>query len=130
MLTKNLGLVKLILVSTVPPTNLNMLWYDDNVGQKRHKYYDTVTSTWKTLNGTGSGTSGIFAKRGTINPAWFDVDNNLVIPHNLGREDIIVVIKDASKIENTTYPFQTIDVNNVKIFTGEVITGEYAILCF
>jgi len=121
--TVNLGFVKSILVSAVPPTNLNMLWYDNNIGQKRHKYYDTITSAWKVLG-------DVVVKRGTINPAWFDASGDLLIPHNLGVEDVGVFIKDASKITNTIYPYQTIDTNTVKVFVGEVITGEYAIICW
>lgn len=48
-LTKNLGLVKAIFVAVSPPTNINVLWYDDNVGQKIHKYYDVVTAMWLPL---------------------------------------------------------------------------------
>ena len=121
--TKNLGLVKLIHVGTVAPSNLNMIWYDDNIGVKIHKYYDTINSNWRILG-------GVLAKRGNIDLGWFDAEDNLIIPHNLGVEDIYVVIRDTSKITNTSYPYQTIDNNNVKVFTGEIITGEYAVVCF
>ena len=49
-LTKNLGLVKAIEVGTIPPTNVQMLWYDINLGQNLHKYYDLLTSSWVPLN--------------------------------------------------------------------------------
>jgi len=49
LVTVNLGIVKAIHVATSPPTNINMLWYDDNIGIKLHKYFDTLTSTWKSL---------------------------------------------------------------------------------
>lgn len=53
MATKNLGQVSAILISTTPPSNQKMLWYDDNIGQKLLKYYDTNTSSWKNFDGTG-----------------------------------------------------------------------------
>lgn len=46
-ITKDLGLVKAILISATAPTNTAMLWYDDTT--KLHKYYDTTTLTWKSL---------------------------------------------------------------------------------
>lgn len=122
--TLNLGLVKLVHVSTTPPVNINMIWYDDNIGIKQHKYYDTVTSNWVLLG------SGILAKRGVIDPIWYDSDDNLVIPHNLGKWDIYVSIKDSTGITKSSIPYKSIDVNNVKVFTGEIITGEYAVVCF
>lgn len=45
----DLGLVKAIHKGLTAPTNTDMLWYDDNLGVKKHKYYDTVTSTWRLL---------------------------------------------------------------------------------
>lgn len=45
----DLGLVKAIHIGLTAPTNTAMLWYDSNTGVKLHKYYDTVTSIWKTL---------------------------------------------------------------------------------
>lgn len=46
----NLGLIKAIHVSTTPPTNKALLWFDDNPGQKKHKFYNQITATWITLN--------------------------------------------------------------------------------
>jgi hypothetical protein len=46
LVTKNLGLVKALEVGITSPTNLAMLWYDNNSGVKVHKYYNTLTSTW------------------------------------------------------------------------------------
>ncbi len=59
-LTKNLGLVKAIFVGLIPPNNTQMLWYDDNNEVKKHKYYNTITSTWTEL------ISGITANQGNI----------------------------------------------------------------
>jgi hypothetical protein len=42
----NLGLVQAIKISTTQPTNTAQIWFDDNVGQKVHKVYDTVSGTW------------------------------------------------------------------------------------
>lgn len=49
MSTKNLGQVQALWVSSTAPTNTNMLWFDTNTGIKKHKYYDTDTSTWETF---------------------------------------------------------------------------------
>lgn len=58
--TKNYGLIKAIHVGTTAPLNTKILWYDDNVGQKIHKYYDVVGASWVPFGG-GSGTvNGIY----------------------------------------------------------------------
>lgn len=49
MVTKNLGLVRAIFVGVNPPSNIKILWYDDNLGQKLQKYYDVISATWKPL---------------------------------------------------------------------------------
>lgn len=49
-MTQNLGLVKLVHVGVTPPVNIQMVWYDSNVGVNIHKYYDTLTTTWVPLN--------------------------------------------------------------------------------
>jgi len=49
MTTKNLGLVKAICVGTTPPQNTVLLWYDDNIGEKLHKYFDVVSQQWLPL---------------------------------------------------------------------------------
>lgn len=43
----NLGWVKSVFKGITPPSNTDMLWFDNNVDVKKHKYYDTVSSTWK-----------------------------------------------------------------------------------
>ncbi len=47
---KNLGPVAALIVGTTAPTNKKLLWYDDNVGQKRLKFWNILTSTWDKLN--------------------------------------------------------------------------------
>jgi hypothetical protein len=44
--TKNLGLVQAIYSGINPPLNTKIIWFDDNVGIKIHKYYDIVSATW------------------------------------------------------------------------------------
>ncbi len=63
--TENLGLVKAIFVGVNPPVNINVIWYDDNVGVKIHKYYDVITSAWEPIapTRTSSGLGGTFATR-------------------------------------------------------------------
>ncbi len=120
--TINLGLVKLVHVGTVAPTNTYMIWYDDNIGEKIHKYYDTINSTWMRLK-------DLFGKKGLIDAGWFDSDNNLIIPHNLGSTDILVSIRDIDGFTNNrSYIWEPIDSNNVKVYTGEVITGYYGVI--
>lgn len=55
--SKNLGFIKAIHSSSIPPVNIQMLWYDTNVNM--HKYYDTLTSTWVLLAGGGGVVSGV-----------------------------------------------------------------------
>lgn len=120
--TINLGLVKLVHIGTVAPTNTYMIWYDDNIGEKIHKYYDTINSTWMRLK-------DLFGKKGLIDAGWFDSDNNLIIPHNLGSTDILVSIRDIDGFTNNrSYIWEPIDSNNVKVYTGEVITGYYGVI--
>ena len=42
--TKNLGLVQAIYAGINPPMNTKIIWYDDNIGVKIHKYYDVTLS--------------------------------------------------------------------------------------
>jgi len=51
--SKNLGLVRAIHSGTTAPTNIKMLWYNEN--DYMHYYYDIPSSTWKLLASTGSG---------------------------------------------------------------------------
>ena len=46
MPTLNLGQVQALWISTNPPTNTAMLWYDINTGVFLQKYYNIQTSTW------------------------------------------------------------------------------------
>lgn len=59
--TRNLGLIQAIYKGINPPLNITILWYDDNPGQKIHKYYDVVSATWIPLAGIFTATvNGIF----------------------------------------------------------------------
>ena len=46
----NLGWVKSVYKGTSAPSNTDMIWFDDNIGVKKHKYYDVLTSTWTLLS--------------------------------------------------------------------------------
>lgn len=50
MATKNLGQVSGVYIDTVPPENLNVIWYDNTPSQKIHKVYDFNLSQWVVLN--------------------------------------------------------------------------------
>jgi hypothetical protein len=52
IIPNNLGWVKSVFKGITPPSNTDMLWFDDNVGVKKHKYYDTQSSTWKLFQNT------------------------------------------------------------------------------
>lgn len=47
--TKNLGQVQAIFIGTTAPSNIAMLWYNTNVGENRHYYYNTITLVWTLL---------------------------------------------------------------------------------
>lgn len=47
--TKNLGFIQAIHSGVNAPLNIRMIWYDDNIGEKIHKYYDVSLSTWVSL---------------------------------------------------------------------------------
>ena len=51
--TRNLGQIAAIYIGTTAPTNIKLIWYDNNEGEKIHKYYDVLTETWKSLADTG-----------------------------------------------------------------------------
>jgi hypothetical protein len=56
--TKNLGLVAAMQAGLTPPTNTKLLWYNENIGENRHYYYDVVASQWVPLVGSGGGGGG------------------------------------------------------------------------
>lgn len=47
--TKNLGFIQAIYAGVNSPQNTRIIWYDDNIGEKIHKVYDTTLSTWVPL---------------------------------------------------------------------------------
>ncbi len=47
---KNLGPIAAIIISTTAPVNKKILWYDDNIGIKKIKFWNTVSSLWEVLN--------------------------------------------------------------------------------
>lgn len=47
--TKNLGQVSGVFIGTTPPTNTNLIWYDNTLSQKCHKLYDFGLSQWVIL---------------------------------------------------------------------------------
>lgn len=120
-IVKNLGLVKLIHVGLIAPSNTQMIWYDDNPAIKLHKFYNTITGAWQTFQ-------GILGKYGIIDAGWFDVDDNLIIPHNLNSLYVQVSISDSNYVQKTRYSIEVIDANNIKIYTGQIITGYYSLI--
>lgn len=49
--TNNLGPLQAIQFRTTEPTNTKIIWYDENVGQKIHKFFNTNTSSWEPIPG-------------------------------------------------------------------------------
>ena len=47
---ENLGWVKSIFEGLNPPSNTKMLWFNTNVGENRHYYYNQSISYWTPLN--------------------------------------------------------------------------------
>jgi hypothetical protein len=45
----NLGQAGSLFIGMTAPSNIKMLWYDDNAGQKRLKYYDNGATNWLPL---------------------------------------------------------------------------------
>ena len=50
MATKNLGLVTAIKKGNTEPSNKNILWFDDRLGEKVLKYYNSTSDIWLSLN--------------------------------------------------------------------------------
>lgn len=55
----NLGQVSAFFKGVNPPTNQTLIWYDDNPGVKKPKYYDTELSQWTLLSGSNITGNGI-----------------------------------------------------------------------
>lgn len=48
--SKNIGQVVGLFISTVPPTNTTLIWYDETPNQCCHKVYNPTTKLWQVLN--------------------------------------------------------------------------------
>lgn len=48
--TKNIGQVVGLFISTVPPSNTTLIWYDETPNQCCHKVYNSKTKLWQALN--------------------------------------------------------------------------------
>lgn len=48
--TKNIGQVVGLFISTVPPSNTTLIWYDETPNQCCHKVYNPTTKLWQALN--------------------------------------------------------------------------------
>jgi len=92
---KNLGPVAAMIVGTTAPSNKKILWYDDNPGQKRIKFWNTVTLVWEKLyrdfDATPTSGSGNLVTSGGIYDALQSV--GLVqftqVAHGFSKGDII-----------------------------------------
>lgn len=121
MVIQNLGFVKSISSGLNPPQNTKMLWYDENVN--RHKYYNTISSTWDLLGPP-------LTKTNLIDSTMFDSDLNLIINHNLNSRNILISIQSLDRTSGRIIPYKAIDNNSAIVYTGELITGYYGVLIF
>lgn len=48
--TKNIGQVVGLFISTTPPTNTTLIWYDETPNQRCHKVYNPTTKAWQALD--------------------------------------------------------------------------------
>ena len=94
--TKNLGLVKAIHSGETPPSNTEMIWYNTGVNaytQYRQYYYDTDTSSWVLLGGSGimfyEFTTGALVKGVTK-----------TVSHNQGLTNYFINARDISDNNN------------------------------
>lgn len=123
--TKNLGLIQAIYVGINPPINTKIIWYDDNVGVKIHKYYDVTISQWVPFGFNGSlNISGVFtylAYSSSCNGQNFNltfdeeihthiaiITSTSIIPNNLLTVDLF---------ENRWIKFCSVDTNGNGNFT-------------
>ena len=53
--TENLGVVVGLIISSTPPTNTKLLWYDTSSGQNIHKSYSPDSGTWIPISDNGGG---------------------------------------------------------------------------
>lgn len=62
MALKNLGTVRAIHIGSSPPSNIQMIWYNNGINaytRYKHHYYDTLTSAWRELGGKDKITSSL-----------------------------------------------------------------------
>lgn len=48
--TKNIGQVVGLFISTTPPSNTTLIWYDETPNQRCHKVYNPTIKLWQALN--------------------------------------------------------------------------------
>lgn len=58
--SKNLGLVKAIHAGVNPPLNKKIIWFDENLAVKKHKYYDFSLSQWRPFSNGDVSVFGIY----------------------------------------------------------------------
>ena len=120
MATKNLGQIKAIHVGVTAPTNLNMLWFDDNTGVKKHKYYNTSTGLWTLLAAEVSG--GILTEDFAVTVQLGVTPPGTLIPAGTSLEDMM----KAAFSPYVSGSFNSLTINNsvggTTFEVGRVIT--------
>lgn len=125
--TKNLGLVQAIYAGINPPMNTKIIWYDDNVGVKIHKYYDVTISEWVPFGGN----SQIIINGHYVYIAYSSncdgADFNLVFDVDLHTHTSI--LSSSTQIPNNQLVPELFQDKWIK-FCGESSGGNYTYIAF
>ena len=125
--TKNLGLVQAIYAGINPPMNTKIIWYDDNVGVKIHKYYDVTISQWVPFGGN----SQIIINGHYVYIAYSSncegADFSLVFDSNLHTHTSI--LSSPNQIPNNQLVPELFENKWIK-FCGESSGGNYTYIAF
>ena len=121
-LVKNLGQLQALFISTTPPDNTYMLWYDTNTGVNSIKYYDIELGQWVLLS-SGGGVSVGYSYRAdrvilsTTNPTVVSFsldlgtqDTDIVLNANIydaNGDEVVGTITNITKSGFTVEPSVT-----------------------
>lgn len=116
----DLGLVKAIHIGLTAPTNTSMLWYDDNTGIKKHKFYNTVTSSWDLLGSGGDISLGVDQipygdSLGVITSSSnFKFSNGGILIKGISQSSTDFIFKSTDSLDNPLFLVQ----NNGNVSVG------------
>ena len=96
--THNLGLIKAIHVGVTPPENKNLIWFDNNTGQKKHKVYNFTALEWQP----------VFSKK-LVHEASVDPVNIPQSGHQLTEIHSVSIYEKTGNVLSVRYNDYTID---------------------